>query len=101
MPRLTSLALGLVLALSACRTAPEVRPTPPPAATRLPTDVKPISESIELTIDPEKPTFSGVSKIDVELARETDRIRLHGRHLHVTSAKVNATIAQWSVVDDT
>jgi len=54
---------------------------------RLPQDVVPQSYAIDLTIVPEKDTFSGEVRIAVTLAGETDHIWLHGRDLRVSLAE--------------
>jgi len=49
-------------------------------------DVVPRKYTIELTIDPSQPTFSGIVQIEVELRRETDEIWLNGKDLITGSA---------------
>jgi alanyl aminopeptidase len=55
---------------------------------RLPGDVRPVSERLELKLDPSKPRYSGAADIVVQLERERRVVWLHGRGLHVTSATV-------------
>ena len=73
-------------------------PPPPPAtaplveepvpALRLPSDTRPLAESIELHIDPRQERFSGAVDIDVRLDRPRSVVWLHGKDLHVTAATV-------------
>lgn len=61
----------------------EPRPT-----LRLPADVHPGAEAIELTVQPEHDTFSGKVDIDVQLDRPRQSLWLHARGLHVTAASL-------------
>ncbi|MFO0549496.1 MAG: M1 family aminopeptidase [Polyangiaceae bacterium] len=74
---------------STTATAPTARieeePTP---ALRLPADVRPTAERIDLTIDPKKDSYSGVVEIELELDKARRVIWLHGRDLTVTAASV-------------
>ncbi len=72
---------------------------------RLPGDVRPTAETIELTIDPAREGFSGKVDIDVDLAQRRESIWLHARGLHVASANVTpdgaaAIAARWTDEDD-
>jgi alanyl aminopeptidase len=72
---------------------------------RLPGDVHPAAEAIELTIDPEREGFSGKVDIDVDLTQARRSIWLHARGLHVGSASVTpdgaaAITATWTDEDD-
>jgi alanyl aminopeptidase len=60
----------------------------------LPNDVSPRKYTIELTIDPSQPTFSGIAQIEVELRRETDEIWLNGKDLITGSADVDGVAAK-------
>jgi aminopeptidase N len=78
----------------------EARPT-----LRLPTDVHPTAEAIELTVRPEQDRFSGHVDIDVTLDRARRSIWLHALGLHVSSASVTpdggaAIPASWTDEDD-
>ncbi len=64
----------------------------------LPDDVKPRKYSLDLVIDPAKPTFTGMARIEVELAKETDEIRLNGKDLWVSSADVEGVAAHAEAV---
>ncbi len=61
--------------------------TPAPAG-RLPPSVEPVSYALELAIDPSQPSFSGIARIDVELAEPRSSITLHGAGLHIERASV-------------
>ena len=63
---------------------------PPPEAVpslRLPGDTRPLSERLELRVSPDRPGFSGSADIVVQLDRARRILWLHGRKLHVTSAR--------------
>src|SRR5258708_1701709 len=60
----------------------------------LPNDVVPRKYTIELTIDPSQPTFSGIAQIEVELRRETDEIWVNGKDLITGSADVDGVAAK-------
>lgn len=60
---------------------------PPPQWT-LPDDVTPISHTIEITLDPAKPTFTGHANIEIDLKSRRDTIWLNGRDIIVQSASV-------------
>src|SRR5579883_635977 len=82
--------------------APPPRPPPtstPPVASaplpgldeavptlRLPTDVHPLAESIELHLDPKQDRYTGRVDIDVHLDAPRALVWLHGKALHVTAA---------------
>ena len=44
---------------------------------RLPSNVKPVFQSIELTLDPSRPDFSGSVSIDIEVAEDRDNIGIY------------------------
>lgn len=74
-------------------------------ALRLPTDVHPTAEAVELTVRPEGDHFTGRVDIDVTLDRARRSIWLHGRGLHVSSASVTpegsaAIVASWADEDE-
>jgi len=96
-------------------TPPPPATTTPPASTastdeprpalRLPADVHPVSEAIELAIRPSEERFSGKVDIDVQLDHARRSLWLHARKLHVSSATVTAdasppVAATWSDEDD-
>jgi alanyl aminopeptidase len=105
---LASLAsLGAALLASACSpgsdrgpTAPGATPRSPqpdlgaapapeaPPALRLPADVHPTAEQIELTVDPAQERFAGSVEIAVTLDRARGVLWMHGEGLHVTRATV-------------
>jgi alanyl aminopeptidase len=59
-------------------------------ALRLPADVHPLAEAIELTVRPEQDRFSGRVDIDVQLDHARRVIWLHSRGLHVSAVTVTA-----------
>jgi alanyl aminopeptidase len=113
------IACGLAACAAPAAPAPAVAPVPvpqpapaPPTAAgephpglRLPGDVHPTAEALELTIDPERESLTGKVDIDVELTRPRQSVWLHGRGLHVTSASLTpdgaaAIAATWTDEDD-
>ncbi|MFN7132438.1 MAG: M1 family metallopeptidase, partial [Myxococcales bacterium] len=88
--------LLLSLLLGAC--APVPPPLPPPESARrpreaaptgpLPKDVRPVTYSLALTIDPAQPGFSGEAAIELELQRPRSLFWLHGQGLEVTRVAV-------------
>lgn len=65
------LFLAAVTAISSLSTADEN------ADYRLPAGIAPVSQSIELTLDPSRNDYSGSTNIQLSVAEETDRIGLH------------------------
>jgi len=55
---------------------------------RLSTAVVPLEYTLDLDIDPSKPTFTGAVKIAVELKEARRRIHLHGRDTKVSAASL-------------
>ena len=66
----------------------EATPLEAPPALRLPADVRPTSERLELTVDPAKDRFEGTAEIAVTLDGPRGGIWMHGEGLHVTRATV-------------
>ncbi len=114
-------ACGLAACASPGAPVPAAAPAPSPQAStatsapatanephpdlRLPADVHPTAEALELTIDPERDTFAGKADLDVELAQARQSVWLHARGLHITSARVTpdggaAIAATWTDEDD-
>ena len=77
---------------------PLERPEPPPVL-RLPRDVRPVRYSLSLRIVPTEERFSGTADIEVELDAPRSVLWLHGRGLHVTSARVDAAAATYEQVN--
>ena len=48
---------------------------------RLGHDVVPTFEEVHLTVDPDRPDYSGSVQVDLQVKRETDRFRFHARNL--------------------
>jgi alanyl aminopeptidase len=90
---LFTLALGLTTA--ACRSVEEPGGTTPTTDQtpegKLPESVRPTSYRLNLTIIPERDTFSGTAVIGIELDEPSNAIWMHGQGLDVTS--VHATHA--------
>ncbi len=98
---LASSAVGLASALLvACPGDPPPAPPRPPVAAesptlvpaprddgRLPSLAAPTAYAIDLDVDPTKPRFKGVVRIDVDVPRHTSFVVLHGRGLEVTRAR--------------
>lgn len=122
--RAVAVSSSLVLCLAACgsvvapprlavQTTTTASPSVPPPALppephpdlRLPVDVHPVAEAINLTIRPDQDRFSGKVDIDVTSDRERQSIWLHARGLHVSSANVTPTggtpmAATWTDEDE-
>ena len=105
--KLRRYVLPLLCALAACGPENEEGPTPrttptatPPVASalpgldepvptlRLPADVHPLAESIDLHIDPRQDRYTGSVDISVSLDQPRALVWLHGKALHVTSASL-------------
>jgi alanyl aminopeptidase len=71
--------------VASARAADEAEGAP---ALRLPPDIRPVAESLELRVDPAQERFSGTARIDVVLDRPRSVLWLHGRGLHVLHAVV-------------
>jgi cytosol alanyl aminopeptidase len=103
-PAFRAASIFATLLLAACEETTPLPPAAPPAAPpppapapgvdepvpalRLPGDIRPTAEAIELQIDPSRDRFSGAVDIDVTLDRPRAVIWLHGREMNVTSATV-------------
>jgi aminopeptidase N len=70
------------LASAAAPAASEAVPTGP-----LPRNVVPSDVALELKIDPAQPRFSGHVRMQVDVAKPTDTIWMHGRGLNITRAQ--------------
>src|SRR5262245_27307231 len=81
---------------SAARPPPE--PEAPPVL-HLPRDVRPLRYSLSMRIVPTEQRYSGEARIEVELDRPRSTIWLHGRGLHVTSARVADLAASYEQVN--
>ncbi|MDF2695143.1 MAG: Membrane alanine aminopeptidase, partial [Labilithrix sp.] len=67
--------------------APTTLPEPLPSG-RLPALATPVGYAIDFDVDPEKPRFSGVARIEIDIPAKTSFVVLHGRSLDVNSARV-------------
>ena len=54
----------------------------------LPDDVTPLTHTVEITVDPRQPTFTGVAAIAVELKSARTTVWLNGRDITVQSASI-------------
>src|SRR5438552_3641691 len=82
--------------------AAALRPPEPPEAPpllRLPRDVHPVRYTLSIRIVPTEERFSGTADIEVELDAPRSVLWLHGRGLHVTSARVDAASAAYEQVN--
>lgn len=61
---------------------------PPQANGRLPDLATPTHYALDLTVDPTKPRFTGVVRIDIDIPKTTSFIVLHGSKIDVRSAHV-------------
>src|SRR5579871_5801923 len=66
----------------------------------LPDDVIPTKHAIELTIDPDKDTFSGRVRIDVELKKSTSTIWLNAKDITPGEASVGSRSARAEAAGD-
>ena len=70
---------------------------------RLPDGVRPLAYDLAFVLDPRRPRFSGEARIEVEAARETRQIWLHGQDLTVSRVRVmvggRAIAARYEQVD--
>ncbi|HLX43376.1 MAG TPA: M1 family aminopeptidase [Bryobacteraceae bacterium] len=66
----------------------------------LPDDVIPTKHVIELTIDPDKDTFSGRARIDVELKKSTSTIWLNAKDITPGEASVGSRSARAEAAGD-
>jgi cytosol alanyl aminopeptidase len=57
-------------------------------AGRLPSDVRPLSYDLNLTVDPSADGFSGIVKIQIELEKPASVLWIHGRDLRATKSEV-------------
>jgi hypothetical protein len=78
---LHALAVSALLA-----TAVDAPAAPPPL--RLPGDVRPLRQAIDLSIDPGREAYSGVVDVELEVTRDTPLLWLNATGLKVTSASL-------------
>jgi alanyl aminopeptidase len=72
--------------VAATATAPATRPAPTPPELRLPTNVRPKRNVVELTIDPAIEDFTGTITTEIDVATPTDVIWLNGDELVISTA---------------
>src|SRR5207253_4351608 len=82
--------------------AAALRPPEPPEAPpllRLPREVHPVRYTLSMRIVPTEERFSGTADIEVQLDAPRSVVWLHGRGLHVTSARVDEASATYEQVN--
>jgi alanyl aminopeptidase len=84
--RRSLLAIAL-LASTAVACAADASPSGDVPTGPLPRSVVPSEVALELRIDPAQPRFSGHVRIEVEVAKPTGTIWMHGRGLNITRAQ--------------
>ncbi len=91
----------LLIALAACGPSNRGKGQTPEEIPlgQLPDTVEPVRYRLDLTIEPDKPRFSGIVEIDVTLKKPASTIYLHGREL--TVAPVTARLADGTNVTGT
>ncbi|MEM9668768.1 MAG: M1 family metallopeptidase [Pseudomonadota bacterium] len=67
----------------------------------LPKTARPLAYDVALRVDPRESTFSGVSRMTVELDQASDGIWIHGDDLRVQTVMVNGGTASYEEVLDT
>jgi alanyl aminopeptidase len=60
----------------------------PPPTLRLPADVRPLRQAIELDVDPGREVFSGVVDVELEATRDVPLLWVNATGLKVTSARL-------------
>src|SRR5712692_4092751 len=80
-------------------TAPQQPPPEAPPVLQLLRDVRPLRYSLSMRIVPTEERVSGSADIEVELDRPRAVLWLHGRGLHVTSARVDDAPAAYEQVN--
>ncbi|MBU6269177.1 MAG: M1 family metallopeptidase [Sphingomonadales bacterium] len=99
------LALGFATAVNAAPATAVAEAVPPAPAGKLDDAVKPSLYRLDLTVDPNKPRFSGHVEIDATLQAASRYVYLHGRDLAVSKAVAmvggRAIGGEWKQVDPT
>ncbi|MET0403964.1 MAG: M1 family metallopeptidase [Cystobacter sp.] len=95
-------SLLVVLLALGCAHAPRTTPLPPaseptwpepqPPALRLPESVRPIHYTLDLTLLPAEPTYSGTVTIDLDVREPTRQVWLHAQGLTLTRAWVRSGV---------
>ncbi|WP_394224420.1 M1 family metallopeptidase [Alteromonas gracilis] len=90
---LISLSTTSVLAQPAHKASALERPLPPKKMLadveyRLPSTIAPTFQKIHLHIDPDKPTYSGTTNIDIAVKKATNKVGFYQQDLTVTSAQL-------------
>jgi len=73
---------------------PVAKADPQPPSLRLPSTVRPRHHRVELTLEPNQETFTGVADLDLELAAPTDVVWLNAEELTVESATLGGAPAR-------
>ncbi len=61
---------------------------------RLPPEIQPLAQSIELTLDPSKPDYSGVTVIEIDIKTDVDRIGIYQIGLEMPAIKLSTGAQQ-------
>jgi hypothetical protein len=80
-PMLQVLAVSALLATTA-----DAAVAPP--TLRLPSDVRPVRQKVELSLDPGSETYTGAIDVVLEVTRETPLLWLNATDLKVTNARL-------------
>ena len=88
LPRLPQIVSTLLLAVVASGARAEKAPA------RLDHAAIPTAESVQLTLDPAKPDYSGTATITLQVRERTDALRFHARALTIDSATLTHAAAQ-------
>lgn len=92
LPLLASVISGCPESATTTQTSPTTTSTPAPAeptpTLRLPADTRPVSQAIELTLDPRREDYTGRVDIQIQLSTPRRVLWLHGKDLQVSAATV-------------
>ena len=69
------------------------KPAPTPPELRLPTNVRPVRNTVDLTLDPTKEDFTGTITTELAIAQPTDVIWLNGNEIAIAKATVGDQVA--------
>ena len=72
---------------------PAAKPAPTPPELRLPTNVRPVRNTVDLTLDPTKEDFTGSITTELAIAQPTDVIWLNGNEIAIAKATVGEQVA--------
>ncbi|MBV8757413.1 MAG: M1 family metallopeptidase, partial [Deltaproteobacteria bacterium] len=72
---------------------PAAKPAPTPPELRLPTNVRPTRNTVDLTLDPAKEDFTGTITSELSIAQPADVIWLNGNEITISKATVGDQVA--------